>query len=92
MNKNDLQKISSLIQWKLSKDVPLDELKSLKTESDNATSVVDVSVFAKKLWDELELETLYNELGIHIPDFTTNKHDDVNEGIKQIDKNLFKWM
>ncbi len=92
MNKNDLQKISSLIQWKLSKDVPLDELKSLKTESDNATSVVDVSVFAKKLWDELELETLYNELGIPIPDFTTNKNDDVNEGIKQIDKNLFKWM
>ena len=91
MNETQIKMISALLEWKLSNPTTLQTLKELKEESNTATTVLDVSVFAKKLFDALQLEPLYKELKLPIPTFDKDDDKNVNEGIKQIDKNLFKW-
>ena len=92
MTKNDIKKLSILIEWKLSTSFELSKLKAIKEE----ISTEDVTEFAKQVFDVLKLEAIYKELGIDIPDFTElDKEDgeDITEANHDIHSvNFYKWL
>ena len=94
MKKSDITKIGVLLDWKLSTDFDLSKLKDLKEE----TTTDDVAVFAKRVFEVLRLEDIFEKLGLEIPDFDAIEDDEEDKDINEQEslniykKSFYKWL